>query len=78
MLGCVGVGILLAGGVDYYGLGKQSANMASKILLEEIAIEEIPVESTRTMSKAVNVNTLEQLGLNSENEVFEGAVQVGN
>ncbi|OON96789.1 MAG: hypothetical protein ATN36_04775 [Epulopiscium sp. Nele67-Bin005] len=69
-------GILLAGGVDYYNLGRQSAQMAYEILINNTPISQIPVEATKETTKYVNETVLETLNLDKTNPAFDGATFV--
>lgn len=66
-------GILMANGLSYYELGRQSALMAKKILVDGSDIANINVESPSGLKKIVNVKTMEALGLTKDNKAFEGA-----
>ena len=50
-------------GLDYYALGKQTAQMLVRQLEEELAIEEISVESANDLELIVNEKTAERLGI---------------
>lgn len=66
-------GSLMSVGISYKELGRQSADMAYKVLKEKIQISEIPVESSNTFIKKVNLSTLKALGLDENHKAFEGA-----
>lgn len=66
-------GILMSNGLNYYNLGKQSAEMAKKILVDGIDIKEVHIEQPSTLNKIVNVKTMEALGLSKDNKAFQGA-----
>lgn len=66
-------GSLMSVGISYKELGRQSADMAYKVLKENIQIAEIPVESSNTFIKKVNLSTLKALGLDENHKAFEGA-----
>ena len=66
-------GSLMSVGISYKELGRQSADMAYKVLKEKIQIAEIPVESSNTFIKKVNLSTLKALGLDENHKAFEGA-----
>ncbi|MCR2042879.1 ABC transporter substrate-binding protein [Anaerosalibacter massiliensis] len=71
-------GALITNGISYYELGKQTGQMAKKILVDKKDISEIPVEvSEKTITK-INRNTLDKLGLNPNLPVFKKAVEVEN
>ena len=51
--------------------------MAKKILVDGINPGEIPVESSHTITKIVNRETLKALGLDENLKAFEGAEFIG-
>lgn len=66
-------GVLMSNGLSYYELGRQSAAIAKKILVDKTEIKDIHVESPSGLKKIVNVKTMEALGLTRDNKAFEGA-----
>ncbi len=66
-------GALVSVGISYKELGRQSADMAVKILKDKTPINEIPVESSNVFIKKVNKTTLKALGLDENHKAFEGA-----
>jgi putative ABC transport system substrate-binding protein len=73
-------GILVTNGLNYYELGKQTAEMAKEILVDKKDISTIPVgiaEKTIT-TVYVNEKTLTELGLDANLPIFKDAVKVGN
>jgi putative ABC transport system substrate-binding protein len=66
-------GIMVSKGISYYGIGKQSAIIAKKILVDKVPVSEIPVQTAPEFEKKVNVKTMEALGLTKDNPAFEGA-----
>jgi putative ABC transport system substrate-binding protein len=66
-------GIMMAEGISFYGIGKQSAVMVKKILVDKIDIKDIPVESAPEFEIKVNIRVMESLGLTKDNKAFEGA-----
>lgn len=70
-------GIMMAKGISFYGIGKQSAVMVKKILVDKIDIKDIPVESAPEFEKRVNTRVMEALGFSKDNKAFEGAEFVG-
>ncbi len=66
-------GILMSNGLNYYGLGKQAAEIAKKILVDGKDVKTISVEQPSGLKKIVNVATMEALGLTKDNKAFEGA-----
>ncbi len=68
-------GILMTEGLSYFELGRQTAAMAKRILIDGEDIAAMPVESLVETTRAVNVETAKALGLEGL-EVFSGATQV--
>ena len=66
-------GFLMTNGLSYYELGKQTANMAKKILVDGVSPSDIPVETAKTTTKVVNERTMRILNLARDNKAFEGA-----
>jgi len=66
-------GIMMAEGISYYGIGKQSAIIAKKILVDKIDIKDLPVESAPEFEIKVNTKVMETLGFTKDNKAFEGA-----
>lgn len=66
-------GILLTDGLSYYELGRQTGRMAKEILVDGKKPEDMPVETLANTTKVVNVKTMNNLKLNKELPVFEGA-----
>jgi len=66
-------GILMSNGLNYYGLGKQAAEIAKQILVDGKDIKTISVEQPSGLKKIVNVATMEALGLTKDNKAFQGA-----
>lgn len=66
-------GILLTDGLSYYELGRQTGHMAKEILVDGKKPEDMPVETLANTTKVVNVKTMNNLKLNKELPVFEGA-----
>lgn len=56
-------GILITSGINYYDLGKQSAHMATDILLNGKDINKIPVENSKNIETVVNIDTFKKLNL---------------
>lgn len=69
-------GALITNGISYYELGKQTAIMAKKVLIDEEDISTIPVEVTKKTVTTVNMKTLEALGLDANLPLFKNAVKV--
>ena len=66
-------GIMMSKGISFYEIGRQSAVMAKKILVDKIDIKDIPVESSPNFEKRVNTRVMEVLGFTKDNKAFEGA-----
>lgn len=66
-------GILLTDGLSYYELGRQTGRMAKEILADGKKPEDMPVETLANTTKVVNVKIMNNLKLNKELPVFEGA-----
>lgn len=70
-------GILVTDGLSYYELGKQTAEIAKKILVDKIDVSTIPVGMAEKTFTTVNINTLEALGLNPNLPLFKNATKIG-
>lgn len=66
-------GIMMSKGISFYEIGRQSAVMVKKILVDKIEIKDIPVESSPNFEKRVNTRVMEVLGFTKDNKAFEGA-----
>jgi len=66
-------GIMMSKGISFYEIGRQTAVMAKKILVDKIDIKNIPVESSPNFEKRVNTRVMEVLGFTKDNKAFEGA-----
>lgn len=64
-------GILISNGISYFDLGKQSAKLAHRILVEGQSPSEIPAEFAIETTTVVNSETLEALGLDADLEIFK-------
>lgn len=53
----------IALGVDYYQLGKQSAEMAVKVLEKKVDIKDLPIEVSKKFDIVVNEKALEKMGI---------------
>ena len=69
-------GLLISKSLSYQQLGKQTADMAKKILVDGAAPKDIPVETAKELKLSVNTKTLEVLGLDKGMEVFKGAIEI--
>lgn len=66
-------GVLMTDGLSYYELGRQTGAMAKKILVDKVAVQDIPVEISKNTKKVVNKNTLNKLKFSENSEAFSGA-----
>lgn len=66
-------GALASKSLSYKELGKQTAEMAKKILVDKISPKDIPVETAKEIDFVVNTKTLESLGLDKGLDVFKDA-----
>lgn len=71
-------GILLTMGLSYYDLGRQTAKMAEKILVQGKNIAEMPVELSNEQTLKVNTKTLEALGLSKDMPPLKDAIFIEN
>lgn len=71
-------GALITNGISYYELGKETAIMAKKILVDKKDISTIPVKLTEKNITTVNKNTLKALGIDPNLPLFKNAVKVEN
>ncbi len=74
----VGGGLLITNGLSYYELGKQTAEMAKQILVDKVAVSDIPVGLAENITVTVNENTMKTLGLDENLPLLKNAVKVGN
>lgn len=66
-------GIMMSEGISFYEIGRQSAMMVKKILVDKVDIKDIPVESSPNLELRVNAKVAEALGFTKDNKAFEGA-----
>ncbi|NMB08023.1 MAG: ABC transporter substrate-binding protein [Tissierellia bacterium] len=69
-------GILITDGISYYELGKQTAQMAKKILVDGESPANVPSETARNTKKVFNKNTLKALKLDENNEIFKDGIKI--
>ena len=69
-------GALFTMGLDYYALGKRTGEMAIEILKGK-PVSQIPFETSKQMKLYVNQKTVQALGLDIKNPLFNGAEFVG-
>ena len=70
-------GILITNGLNYYELGKKTAQMAKEILVDGKDISTIPVFIAEEIVTTVNKGTLEAIGLDESLDIFKDANLVG-
>lgn len=75
--GQVNGGILITNGLNYYELGKQTAQMAKEILVDGKDVSDIPVGLAQETVTTVNENTLEALGIDRNLDILNGVTLVG-
>lgn len=68
--------LIVTDGISYFELGKQTAEMAKKILVDGKSPSEIPSTTSKNTSKVFNRNTLDKLGLDINNKAFENAEEI--
>nr|WP_300004243.1 ABC transporter substrate-binding protein [Tissierella sp.] len=68
-------GALIADGLSYYELGKQTALMAKRILIDGESPSIIEVERAKKTSKMFNEATMKQLNIDATNQAFKDAVK---
>lgn len=66
-------GILITDGLSYYELGKQTASMAKKILVDGESPSSISFEKAKNTTKVFNEKTMDTLGIDIKNEAFKDA-----
>ena len=66
-------GILITDGLRYYELGKQTASMAKKILVDGESPSSISFEKAKNTTKVFNEKTMDTLGIDIKNEAFKDA-----
>ena len=71
----VKIGCLAAEGLDYIALGKQTGQMAAKVLKGEAEASELPYETITEPGFYVNTKVAENLGITVPEELAETAVE---
>ena len=71
----VRIGCLAAEGLDYVALGKQTGEMAAKILKGEAEASEMPYETITEPGFYVNMKVAENLGITVPDELSQSAVE---
>ncbi len=72
--GMVESGGLATVGIDYYKLGKQTGEMAVKILKDGANVAEMPIESLDDTNICLNIDTAEAIGYEFPQSVTDKAV----
>lgn len=75
--GQVNGGILITNGLNYYELGKQTAQMAKEILVDGKDVSTIPVGTAQETVTTLNKDTMEALGLDENIEILKDANLAG-
>lgn len=70
-------GLLVTNGLSYYDLGKQTAQMAKEILVDQKDVSTIPVGVAEETITTYNKETLDALGLDPELPLFKDAQAIG-
>ncbi len=70
-------GMLITNGLNYYELGKQTAQQAKEILVDGKNVSDIPVGVAQKTVVTVNMETLKALGLDETLPIFKDAVKTG-
>ena len=60
-------------GINYYELGKQTGEMAAKILKGEAKPAEMPIETQKKFKVIVNKKVAERLGVTVPEEILKAA-----
>lgn len=66
-------GILMAKSLNYKDLGRQTADMAKKILIDKETTSNLSVEYAKDLDLVVNKSTLEELGLDENSSILKEA-----
>jgi len=69
-------GILITDGISYYSLGKQTAEMANKILINGKSPSDISIETAKNTRKVFNEETLKAIKLKEDIQVFQDATKI--
>ncbi|MGL5259333.1 MAG: ABC transporter substrate-binding protein [Lachnospiraceae bacterium] len=72
----VKLGCVAAAGIDYVALGKQTGEMAAKILKGESIASEMPYETISSFDTYLNTEALEQMQMEVSEEILETALIV--
>ncbi|MBP1932878.1 ABC transporter substrate-binding protein [Ammoniphilus resinae] len=69
-------GALITYGIDYYELGKQTGQMAVKILKGEANPADMPIETQKDLQLIVNKKAAERFGVTLPQELVDGAAEI--
>jgi len=68
--------ILLSNGISYEDFGKTAADMAEKILKDNVKPSQIPVAYPEKTYNTVSMKVVKMLGLDENNEVIKDATKI--
>lgn len=71
-------GGLATEGLSYYSLGRQTGEMALKVLRGEARVENLPIESQQTTRLVINAAAAEKMGIKIPVQLTEAADQIIN
>lgn len=74
----VKLGCVASAGIDYIKLGKQTGQMAAKILKGETTAEEMPYETIETYDIYLNSNSLTNMGITVPDDISQIAIDATN
>lgn len=66
-------GSLITKSASYYDMGKQCSDMAKKVLIDQVAVTEIPAEMPKDLSLSYNEEVAKKMGFDIEKEPFKSA-----
>lgn len=74
----VNTGGLITDGINYLNVGKQAGEMAYKVLVEEEDISTLPIVylSDNDLELAINVSTMEEIGIVIDQKIIDRAILV--
>jgi ABC superfamily ATP binding cassette transporter, binding protein len=68
--------VLISNGVSYVDFGKQAADMATKILKENVKPSTIPVKYAEKTYNTVSMSIVKQLGIDENNEIIKNSTKI--
>ena len=74
--GALPQGALATDGINYYLLGRQTADMAAPILRGEATPQETPIEWQATTTRTINISAAERLGIVIPDDILAASVIV--